>query len=308
MGVEAYNFVSALNCILAQRLVRTICEFCGRQVQVSDEVLEQSALDPAEWRDFPFREGSGCIECGGTGFRGRTAIHELLDLNDTIRELIMEKRSDFGDSPGGAGHGNEVPARVGAGPRARRADDAGRDQQSHLHRDGTVNESTMSIVRRIFPSDIDALRPRLACEITPAGVLAARPGPVAEAGQAQDVVTHFAPLRMGVLVPGLKAPAMTDRAAVSAAIGQALEPIAERTKKGHRGCAGCRGASAAAGFRYAAREDRGRAADPALPAEEAGALRCGRRGDLLAGAAEEWRRDAGAHGGGGNAGGGARGV
>ena len=89
----------------------------------------------------------------------------------------------------------------------------------------------MSIVRRIFPSDIDALRPRLACEITPAGVLAARPGSVAEAGQSQDVMTHFAPLRLGVLVPGLKAPAMTDRAAISSAIGQALEPIAERAKK-----------------------------------------------------------------------------
>jgi type IV pilus assembly protein PilM len=89
----------------------------------------------------------------------------------------------------------------------------------------------MSIVRRIFPSDTDALRPRLACEITPAGVLAARPGSVAEAGEAQDVVTQFAPLRLGVLVPGLKTPAMTDRAAVSAAIGQALEPIAERARK-----------------------------------------------------------------------------
>lgn len=89
----------------------------------------------------------------------------------------------------------------------------------------------MSIVRRIFPSDTDALRPRLACEITPGGVLAARPGPVTEVGQAQDVITQFAPLRLGVLAPGLKAPAMTDRAAVAAAIGQALEPIAERTKK-----------------------------------------------------------------------------
>jgi type IV pilus assembly protein PilM len=89
----------------------------------------------------------------------------------------------------------------------------------------------MSIVRRIFPSDTDALRPRLACEITPSGVLAARPGSVAEAGEAQDVVTQFAPLRLGVLVPGLKTPAMTDRAAVSAAIGQALEPIAERARK-----------------------------------------------------------------------------
>src|SRR6201993_1889635 len=92
MGVEAYNFVSSLNCILAQRLVRTICEFCSRPVRISEQMLEESALDPAEWRDFPFREGGGCIECGGTGFRGRTAIHELLDLNDTIRELILEKR------------------------------------------------------------------------------------------------------------------------------------------------------------------------------------------------------------------------
>lgn len=89
----------------------------------------------------------------------------------------------------------------------------------------------MSIVRRIFPSDTDALRPRLACEITPAGVLAARPGSVAEAGESQDVVTHFAPLRLGVLAPSLKSPAMTDRAAISAAIEQALEPIAERAKK-----------------------------------------------------------------------------
>ncbi len=92
MGVEAYNFVSALNCILAQRLVRTVCDFCTQPVHYSDEALRESALDPAEWRDFPFREGVGCIECGGTGFRGRTAIHELLDLNDTVRELILEKR------------------------------------------------------------------------------------------------------------------------------------------------------------------------------------------------------------------------
>lgn len=89
----------------------------------------------------------------------------------------------------------------------------------------------MSIVRRIFPSDIDALRPRLACEITPLGVLGARPGSVAEEGQSQDVMTSFAPLRLGVLTPGLKTPAMTDRAAVAAAIQQALEPIAERTRK-----------------------------------------------------------------------------
>jgi type IV pilus assembly protein PilB len=92
MGVEAYNFVSALNCILAQRLVRTICDHCARTVTYDDEMLHSSGLDPAQWRGFAFREGSGCIECGGTGYRGRTAIHELLELTDPIRELILDKR------------------------------------------------------------------------------------------------------------------------------------------------------------------------------------------------------------------------
>jgi len=92
MGVEAYNFVSSLNCILAQRLVRLICEFCKKQVYYSDEELELSGLDPQEWRSEPFYEGEGCIECSGTGFRGRTAIHELLELTDNVREMILAKR------------------------------------------------------------------------------------------------------------------------------------------------------------------------------------------------------------------------
>ena len=94
MGVEAYNFVSALNCVLAQRLVRTICGHCARTVKYSKEALVSSGLDLVkEWQDFPFREGAGCIECSGTGYRGRTAIHELLDLTDPIRQLILEKKS-----------------------------------------------------------------------------------------------------------------------------------------------------------------------------------------------------------------------
>ncbi len=92
MGVEAYNFVSALNCILAQRLVRLICEFCKKEVHYTDEELEASGMDPAEWRNVPFYEGEGCIECSGTGFRGRTAIHELLELTDSVREMILAKR------------------------------------------------------------------------------------------------------------------------------------------------------------------------------------------------------------------------
>jgi type II secretory ATPase GspE/PulE/Tfp pilus assembly ATPase PilB-like protein len=92
MGVEPYNFVSALNCILAQRLVRVICAHCKRRVQYPDSYLEESGLNPAQWRDVPFYEGAGCFECGGTGFRGRTAICELLDLTERIREMILDKR------------------------------------------------------------------------------------------------------------------------------------------------------------------------------------------------------------------------
>src|ERR1700726_4079701 len=93
MGVEAYNFVSALNCILAQRLARNICEHCKGPTTVPDSLLIESALDPAEWRHVELMEGAGCFECGGTGFRGRTAIHELLDLSERIREMILDKRS-----------------------------------------------------------------------------------------------------------------------------------------------------------------------------------------------------------------------
>src|SRR5246500_4477528 len=75
MGVEPYNFVSALNCILAQRLVRQGCGVCVRDVHYSEAELVASGLEPEEWRGFNFREGSGCIECGGTGYRGRSAIH-----------------------------------------------------------------------------------------------------------------------------------------------------------------------------------------------------------------------------------------
>jgi type IV pilus assembly protein PilB len=92
MGVEAYQFVSALNCVLAQRLVRVICTHCKRPAKVSRALLEESGLDAALEHTHIFYEGVGCIECNGTGFKGRQAICELLDLTDRIREMILEKR------------------------------------------------------------------------------------------------------------------------------------------------------------------------------------------------------------------------
>ena len=92
MGVEPYHFVSALNCILAQRLVRVICEVCKRPTEMSLEQMEEGGLEPPAWRDVVFYEGAGCPQCNFTGFRGRTAIGEILALTDSVRELILEKR------------------------------------------------------------------------------------------------------------------------------------------------------------------------------------------------------------------------
>jgi len=92
MGVEPYNFVSALNCIMAQRLVRVICLKCKKPKRYSAEELKEAGLDPAVWGDVTFAEGAGCLECSGTGHHGRTAICELLDLTDRIREMIVDRR------------------------------------------------------------------------------------------------------------------------------------------------------------------------------------------------------------------------
>jgi type IV pilus assembly protein PilB len=92
MGVEPYNFVSALNCIMAQRLVRVICPNCKRPKKYSDGELKESGIDPAIAGKINFAEGAGCLECSGTGYHGRTAICELLDLTDRIREMIVDRR------------------------------------------------------------------------------------------------------------------------------------------------------------------------------------------------------------------------
>jgi type II secretory ATPase GspE/PulE/Tfp pilus assembly ATPase PilB-like protein len=92
MGVEPYQFISALNCVLAQRLVRLICHACKQPATVTAAMLEESGMDPTLAATARFYEGAGCIECGGTGYKGRTAICELLDLSDHIRDLILDRR------------------------------------------------------------------------------------------------------------------------------------------------------------------------------------------------------------------------
>jgi type IV pilus assembly protein PilB len=92
MKVDLYNFVSALNCVLAQRLVRRLCPHCKEEVTYSRDTLLESGLLPNQTEGKRFYEGRGCLECNGAGFRGRMAIAELLDLSDRIRGLILEKR------------------------------------------------------------------------------------------------------------------------------------------------------------------------------------------------------------------------
>jgi type IV pilus assembly protein PilB len=92
MGVEPYNFVAALNCVLAQRLMRVLCSRCKKQYQPTDAELIESGLSPASFRDRIYHTSVGCEICNHTGYRGRTAIHELLDMTDNIRELIIQRK------------------------------------------------------------------------------------------------------------------------------------------------------------------------------------------------------------------------
>ena len=114
MGVEPYNFVSALNCIMAQRLVRVICENCKKQVHYPAGSSE--GIGPRSRRmgpTFHFYEGAGCLECSGSGYRGRTAITELLDLSDHIREMIINRRPTSEIKRAAARGRHVLPARFG---------------------------------------------------------------------------------------------------------------------------------------------------------------------------------------------------
>ncbi len=91
MGIDPYNFVSCLNCVMAQRLVRKVCTACRRPITYSDEELTDGGVDPERFRGLTLYEAQGCDECHGTGYRGRVAIVELLELTDQIRDLIIAK-------------------------------------------------------------------------------------------------------------------------------------------------------------------------------------------------------------------------
>jgi len=92
MGIDAYNFLAALNCVLAQRLVRILCPSCRKAVKLERALIEESGLDYEQYKDVSFYEGKGCPACHGTGYRGRKCITEFLDLTDEIKEMILAER------------------------------------------------------------------------------------------------------------------------------------------------------------------------------------------------------------------------
>jgi len=92
MGIDSYNFLAALNCVLAQRLIRMVCLSCRVPIPLDKTLAEESGLDYEEYKDVPFHQGKGCHECHGTGYRGRKCITEFLDLTDEIKEMILSER------------------------------------------------------------------------------------------------------------------------------------------------------------------------------------------------------------------------
>jgi len=93
MGIERFNFVSSLSCILAQRLVRAICPYCKESVPVDPEQCKDSGIDYERAQHYTFYEGKGCHECNGLGYKGRKAITEFLDVNESIKEMILMERT-----------------------------------------------------------------------------------------------------------------------------------------------------------------------------------------------------------------------
>ena len=216
MGVEAYQFISALNCVMAQRLVRRICEACKQPMVVTREQLIESAMEPSLEQTHIFYEGAGCMECSGTGFKGRMAICELLDLTDHIREMILEKRPISEVKRGARDQGMRFLRESAVERVLHGTDDAARDQQGDLRR------MSLGALFQSAPPDV-------AIDIGVARVSVAR---LSWRGAQAVVVGHASePLAPGAVVPALAAPNLPDVSVVGRAVTAALGRLGGRPRR-----------------------------------------------------------------------------
>ncbi len=93
MGIEPFLVASSVNLVLAQRLVRKVCNGCRQPVTPNEEVLRELQLDPKEAAKGTLFEGVGCVECNNTGYRGRHGVYEVMPMTPRIRDLVLERSS-----------------------------------------------------------------------------------------------------------------------------------------------------------------------------------------------------------------------
>jgi type IV pilus assembly protein PilB len=93
MGIEPFLVASSVNLVLAQRLVRKICSNCKRKIELPEEAMFELQLDPAQAKAANICDGLGCIECNGTGYRGRHGIYEVMGMSPSVRDLVLERSS-----------------------------------------------------------------------------------------------------------------------------------------------------------------------------------------------------------------------
>ena len=137
MKIEPYNFVSALNCVQAQRLVRTICAHCKREVRASPELLGDLGARPRRpTRTCRSTRAPAAWSAGAPATRAARPSRELLDLSDNVRELILARRSSAEIKRAAARRGDGLPARVGGDQGPGRQDHAARDQQGDVRGGG----------------------------------------------------------------------------------------------------------------------------------------------------------------------------
>jgi len=93
MGIEPFLVASSVNLVLAQRLVRKVCKGCGKEVELTDEVLSELQMNRADLQGATIKEGQGCIECNSTGYRGRAGVYEVMTITPILRDLILQRAS-----------------------------------------------------------------------------------------------------------------------------------------------------------------------------------------------------------------------